>query len=344
MTAKRIWLTACALAFMTAFGAGAAHAQQQLGAAIQDSAVELSAAFERGYGVAVLAVHSDSAQMSDHIINEMIVAFMGMQHARGITVVNRMQLSAFVAQLGFDTAGEIDDATARSLGNQMGVRYVVTGVFESTAGFFRLSVQVVDVETGATLSAHTDVPIDSVVASLMGIAWSPPQEPRRIFQYPARFWSVGASFGGIFLNTRFYHYPVPIVTLQTTIAPWNNWFFRVGGDLGTALRRWDTGYTDLYTLWISPFVHFVFFQPFGARGGWYIGAGGSYSMGQYIDRWWDRDGDIVLRRTIVAVNLTTGINIGNWVDISYTLQTPFSARITHRLSAGVTWRFQQRSR
>ena len=184
---KKTLLAIVALAYMAAFAVETAHAQLQLNAVIQNSATELSAAFERGYGVAVLAMHSDSAQMSDHIINEMIVAFMTMQHARGITVVNRLQLNAFAAQHGFDTASLIDDATAQSLGTLMNVRYVVTGAFEPHASVFRLSVRVMDVQTASTRSTHTDVQVDGLVASLMGIADRPiqvaetrtPREPRR---------------------------------------------------------------------------------------------------------------------------------------------------------------------
>ena len=184
---KKTLLAIVALSCMAAFAADAAHAQLRLDVAIQNSAAELSAAFERGYGVAVLAMRSDSAQMSDHIITEMIVAFMGMQHARGITVVNRMQLNAFAAQHGFDTAGAIDDAAAQSLGALMDVRYVVTGAFEPHVGVFRLDVRVMDVRTASTRSAHIDVQVDGLVASLMSVAYRPTQvvetratrEPRR---------------------------------------------------------------------------------------------------------------------------------------------------------------------
>ena len=147
---KKILLAICALAV----GISAVHAQQLLNVAIQGSVGELSDTFENGSRVAVLAMYSDSALMSDHLISEMLVALMSMQHARGITVVNRVQLNTFAAQLNFDTAGLIDDAVAESIGRQMYVRYVVTGAFEPSGDFFRLRLQVMDIQTSALRSTR----------------------------------------------------------------------------------------------------------------------------------------------------------------------------------------------
>ena len=168
-TMKKILLAIGALVYMTTAGADTAHAQMlQLDTAIRNATAEISAVFERDSGVAVVAMQSDSTRMSDRIINEMIVSFMGMQHARGFTVVNRIQLDTFAAQLNFSTADLIDDAAAQSLGILMSARYVVTGTFEAEANFFRLSFWVINVETAEVISAHTaNVQNDGLVASLM---------------------------------------------------------------------------------------------------------------------------------------------------------------------------------
>ena len=366
---KKVLLAVCALTFMSAFGAGTAHAQIQLNAAIQNSAGELSAAFERNFGVAVLAVYSDSARMSDHIVTEMIVAFMMMQHAHGISVVNRMQLNTFAAQLGFGTADLIDDETAQSIGSRMNVRFVVTGTFEQLAGFFRLSVQVMDVETLAVHGTHVDVQADGMVASLMEIVHVPPvqvagthlptqehqdplmhqepREPRRprepreppppALQDHTRFFSVGASIG--FAGT-----PRVIGAVQTTLSPWRRWFFRLGCDFGFGGGgAGEPGFGGSYEFRFSvtPFAHLAFFAPFGTRGGWYIGTGFSSTRARY--RVWSPFGnEHSATRTVGGIDFITGVNIGNRVDISYTLRTHSTS--AHRFSVGLTWRFQQRDR
>jgi TolB-like protein len=330
---------------MVAFAAQAAHAQVRLDTAVQDAAGELSAVFERGYGVAVLAMRSDSTQMSDHLVTEMIIAFMRMQHARGITVVNRMQLNTFAAQLDFSTTDMIDEVTAQSLGTHMNVRYVVTGSFESNMDlYFRFAVQVMDLETAAILGTYADVQIDGLVASMMGIGYSPAPVPRRdtgspMLQDPARFWSVGLSMGTLFMDGYI------LGSLYTTIAPWSNWFIRIGCDVGYG-GIYSGNENMVFSMWrthfVTPFVHFAFFRPFAGRGGWYIGTGLSVSMARYryedrnLDHWREAD------RTIVALDLTLGVNLGDRWDISYTLQTPFST-VLHRVSIGYTWRIQQRS-
>jgi len=360
-----------ALTFAVVFGAGTAHAQIQINAAIQNTAGQLAEVFERNHGVAVLAMHSDSARMSDHMVNEMIVAFIMMQHARGITVVNRVQLNAFAAQLNFGTADLIDGETARSLATYMNVRYVITGRLEPYADIFWLGVQVLDVETMEARSAYSYIMVDSLVASMMGVEYvpvpvveTPPEPPPPMFQDPTRFWSVGASFG--FTTGT----PFSIGTVQATLAPWRRWFFRVGCDFGfggsdtiwVRYTQWDvspwdnepwhTGHRHHYHVTssssITPFAHLAFFLPFRTRGGWYIGAGGSLTRARYNVQSPYRVQTAI--RTIGALDLTTGFNLGNWVDISYTLRTPtliptqFLDRGIHRVTAGFTWRIQQRDR
>jgi len=267
---KKALFAICAPALMAAFAADTAHAQLRLSEAIQSSAAELAAGFERGYGVAVLAMSSGSAQMSDRIISEMIVAFMGMQHARGITVANRMQLNAFAAQLGFDTAGLIDDAAKRSLGSRMGIRYVVAGALEPAGGFFRLTVHVADAEALATRSAHAYVMIDSAVASLMGIAWDPPHrepgEPR--YPPPANWLSVDADITGGF-GFRFGRDLSRLFSLNASVFYTPFHYLAVLWNLGN--------YRTTSLAWMGAGASIRFFA---GGGPFYIGAGAGLSIGR----------------------------------------------------------------
>ena len=92
-----------------------------------------------------------------------------------------------------------------------------------------------------------------------------------------------------------------------------------------------------------PFVHYAFFLPFGSstkgttKGGFHIGVGGGLMASEY------RFDDFSIARRNALMDATTGINIANIIDISYSLRTNFSA-FNHRFSVGYTHRFLQRSR
>jgi len=159
-------------------GIGTAHAQQTgLDNAIRDAVGELSSGLRTNPSVAVVAMHSGSAAMSNYLIDEMNVAFF---HTGGLRLTERVQLA------GFNMHAAIDDATAQSIGRLLGVQYVVTGTLEPLAGFFRFRTRIIDAETGALRGIHTaDVRNDTLVASLLGAgdpaaflppaaAWPPP--------------------------------------------------------------------------------------------------------------------------------------------------------------------------
>jgi len=158
------------LVAVLAIGVGTSYAQQiGLDNAIRNAAWGLSSGVERGSSVAVLSMHAGSARMSDYLINETIVALMGVQAMQGFTVMSRLQLDQAMAGLPFHTSDWIDNTAAQSIGRSMGVQFVVTGTLESIAGFFRLRMQVIDVESGGVRGIHTaDVQNDTLVAYLMG--------------------------------------------------------------------------------------------------------------------------------------------------------------------------------
>jgi len=268
-------------------------------------------------------------------------------------------IQAALGEMDFQMLGYTEDARMAALGRAINADLVLSGGVHSLGALNIFTAQVLRVADGSVVlgvSRNYQVIADGIdimpeLATLLTGAEAgaepvavimPQPAPRRervqlpLFQDPARFWSVGASISFFIGDDVFndINRNLAMATLQTTLAPFSNWFFRVGCDIGVTVGNgWG------YYSWVSPFVHFAFFHPFGARGGWYLGAGGSVTRAQYQ---WGHPIYLV-PRTIVALDLTTGINLLNWFDISYTMRTTFST-VFHRFSAGVTWRFQQRSR
>jgi hypothetical protein len=226
-------------------------------------------------------------------------------------------------------SGEVDDETVQSIGRVLGAQYIATGSFEPHGNNYHFRIRIIHVETATIRNVHTAIVLrDRFVRDLLGTEGG----AAAVINDPARFWSIGASVGTSLAE------PWMIGTLQATLAPLRNSFIRVGCDLGFASGVANVGYFSIH-----PFAHYVFFLsfdtlpiPFG-RGGWYIGAGGGFKMAEYrFD-----DFDIPIRTPMA--DFTTGLIIGNIIDISYSLRTDFSV-FTHKISTGFTHRFRTRSR
>jgi hypothetical protein len=137
----------------------------------------------------------------------------------------------------------------------------------------------------------------------------------------AKLWTIGAGVGSSFAA------PWIVGTMHGTIAPWHYSFLEIGLDAGFLSGVEDAGYYSIY-----PFLHYAFFLPFSNKGGWYIGAGGGYLIAEY-----NFSEEKVPVRTF-GLDLTTGFNLWDMLDVSYTLRTNFST-VGNKVSVGYTYRF-----
>ena len=152
------------------------------------------------------------------------------------------------------------------------------------------------------------------------------QRRANLFDDSARFWSVGLSAGTSFAD------PWAIGTLHATLAPLPFSFIGLGFDVGFISDIEGAEYFSM-----RPFVHAAFFLPFPTgRGGLYVGAGGGLMMSRYYFDGLDKN------INTPTADFTAGINIGNMLDISYTLRTDFSL-ISSKVSIGFTHRFRVRN-
>ena len=135
-------------------------------------------------------------------------------------------------------------------------------------------------------------------------------------------WGIGASLGTSFIEPWF------IGTVRATFAPKGKSFFELGMDVGLVSGVADVGYHSFY-----PYVHFALLAPFAKAGGWYAGAGAGYLIATY------NFPERTYPATVPAVDITTGFNIGNAFDISYTLRTNFAVA-NHKVAVGYTYRFK----
>jgi len=169
---RKILFAVGILTFMPAIGIKTAHAQQPNGigfdTAIQDIVDGLSRGLGRGTSLAIISMGSDSAMMSSYLIDEMIVALVGIG---GFAIMNRSQLDLFALELGFNNLEKIDDTRAQSIGMAIGAQAVVTGAFKPFGDFYRLSVRIIEVETAEVRVICTEnVQNSNFIAFLLGAA------------------------------------------------------------------------------------------------------------------------------------------------------------------------------
>ena len=302
-------------ALLAILGAGTAHAQAHLDYAIRSAAESLSAGFETGARIAVASMQAGSDRMSNYLIDGMVDTLVGMGRF-AVVLRGDVELALLRDELDFNMSWEVDEATAQSIGRFFGAQLIVTGVFEPHGNAHRLRVRVIDVETAVIRVSHTEtIRGDRVVRYLLGEA------------DPTRFWSVGASVGTAFAD------PWVIGTLQVTLAPLPRSFIRIGCDLGFISNLPNVeGFFSVF-----PFASYAFFLPFDALPfpfAWHIGAGG----GLFIEE--IRVPGTVIRNRLLLADFTTGFNVGNILDISYSLRTNFSTWFMHKVAMGFTYRFQ----
>jgi len=150
--------------------------------------------------------------------------------------------------------------------------------------------------------------------------------------------TIGVSFG---TPSFFSFQPRLIGTIHGTIAPTRYSFFEIGMDMGFSsgvgvddYEIYISSYTSLY-----PFVHYAFFLPFPRKGGWYIGGGGGWMI-SFIDFSDNYEGYIASTvDNSFIIDVVTGFNLFNVLDISYTLRTNFYG-VLHKVSLGYTYRFK----
>ena len=138
----------------------------------------------------------------------------------------------------------------------------------------------------------------------------------------AKLWTAGVSAGTAFSAPWF------IGTVRGTIAPFNYSFLELGFDLGLASGEKGLSYNSIY-----PYAHYAFYLPFAQKSGWYIGAGGGYL--RFALR---SSHDSFVNNSFAAI-ASTGFNILDMINVSYTLQTNFKD-IGNKVSVGYAYRFK----
>ncbi|GHV61379.1 hypothetical protein AGMMS49587_05340 [Spirochaetia bacterium] len=168
--AKRITAaTYIALAVLIAAACGsspqAAAAPDELDAAIREASDYLDSSVPAGNKIVILNVQSDSAALSDYIIDELIANAV---NDRNFAVVDRQQLDALRSELNFQWAGEVDDNSAQEIGKMVGAQTIVSGAISKLGDNYRMRIRALEVQTAQVQGQfNRNIPSGATITALM---------------------------------------------------------------------------------------------------------------------------------------------------------------------------------
>jgi TolB-like protein len=99
--------------------------------------------------VAVINVSSNSRELSAYIVDELEYQLVT---AKKFTIVDRKTLDTIRSEQDFQMSGDVNDASAVSIGQMLGATIVITGTITGTGSSQRLSLKALDVKTAQIIT------------------------------------------------------------------------------------------------------------------------------------------------------------------------------------------------
>ncbi|MCL2186918.1 MAG: DUF1566 domain-containing protein [Treponema sp.] len=115
-----------------------------LDAAIRDTSNYLNSSIPSGSKIVILNIQSNSAALSDYIIDELIANAV---NDKIFSVVDRHQLDAIRAEQNFQSSGEVADNQALEIGKFFGAQTIVSGTISQLGAGYRIRVRALEVQT-----------------------------------------------------------------------------------------------------------------------------------------------------------------------------------------------------
>ena len=151
----------------------------------------------QGSRIAILNIQSDSPALSNYIIEELIGNAV---NDRNFAVVDRQRLDQIRAEQIFQWSDEVDDRQALEIGRLSGAETILSGTVNQIGSTYRLSIRVLDVQSGEVRGQfNRNIPASAITA-LAGSSSS----SRMVNSSDAEFRIGGGIYGGPILNPTDY--------------------------------------------------------------------------------------------------------------------------------------------
>ena len=116
----------------------------ELDAAIRDTSDYLNNRIPKGSKIVILNIQSDSPNLSDYIIDELIANAV---NDNNFTVVDRRELDAIRTERDFQWSGEVNDDSAVAIGKIVGAQTIVSGAVGRLGDGYRIRIRALEVQT-----------------------------------------------------------------------------------------------------------------------------------------------------------------------------------------------------
>jgi curli biogenesis system outer membrane secretion channel CsgG len=137
----------------------------ELAAAVREASDYLNRQLSKGNKLMILNVQSEFPALSEYIIDELIANTV---NDRVFSVVDRQQLDTIRAEMEFQMSGEVDDATAQSLGRIAGAQTIVSGAVSRLGDRYRLRVRALSVQSAQIEGQfNRNIPDGPIIAALV---------------------------------------------------------------------------------------------------------------------------------------------------------------------------------
>jgi hypothetical protein len=146
---KNVLLSCCLLVLcFFVFGKNVVFSQElSIDSALDTATNNIRQAIEKGTRVAVINIFTEYTEVSDYIINELIVRLVNLSEFQVIPR-SSVELTAAQSEIDFQMSGYVNDGFAQSLGKFLGAQTIITGTFsKGTTGGYRLIINAIDVES-----------------------------------------------------------------------------------------------------------------------------------------------------------------------------------------------------
>ncbi|MCL2271087.1 MAG: CsgG/HfaB family protein, partial [Treponema sp.] len=122
-----------------------------LNTAIRQAASRMEMRLDAGTKVALINFTSPSQAFSEYVLDELssVLVNGGM-----LVVVDRANLDKIRQELGFNTSGEVSDASMQQIGEMLGAQALVTGSLASIGDLQRVMFKVIMTETATVTVQH----------------------------------------------------------------------------------------------------------------------------------------------------------------------------------------------
>ena len=132
---------------------------------IREASDYLNENIPRGNRIVILNIQSNSHDLSDYIIDELIANAV---NDRLFSVVDRQQLEEIRTEQNFQLSGEVDDNEALEIGRFFGAQTIVSGAVNRLGSGYRIRIRALEVQTAQVQGQfNRNIASSPIISSLM---------------------------------------------------------------------------------------------------------------------------------------------------------------------------------